>query len=145
MAKRTKVTTIGEDGKPTFLGKTKVQCTRCGWCCTHLEIDVDGPVQNPVNRSFMAARGIVIQGKKMIIPSVCPQYRPGGSWQGTCRVRSCYENRPPCTGSRVAVGHRDNFYLPFGSDEGDGKTPPFMTGMASSLIVKYIYQQKRKK
>ena len=29
------------------------------------------------------------------------------------------------------------FYLPFGSDEGDGKTPPFRTGMESSLIVMY--------
>jgi hypothetical protein len=28
-------------------------------------------------------------------------------------------------------------YLPFGSDEGDGKTPSFREGMKSSLIVMY--------
>ena len=29
------------------------------------------------------------------------------------------------------------FFLPFGCDEGDGKTPSFREGMKSSLIVMY--------
>jgi len=48
------------------------KCSRCGWCCQHLIYGYSGSkYQTKQKLEWMEARGIIIKGNKLIVPSNC--------------------------------------------------------------------------